>query len=123
MRLSKPASIAEFQKQLREYPDMNEALDWGWDLANQQESEFLNIFRDLTKTETAEPRHVRNFARAYLRLGRPLLAVVQFQKFLNASPSPKGYRELADVYQKLNRERNATEALAKAEEMEKSGVA
>ena len=58
-----------------------------------------------------------------LALGRPLLAVVQFQKFLNASPSPKGYRELAEVYQKLSRERNATEALAKAENLENGGGA
>jgi predicted Zn-dependent protease len=117
-----PKDIAEFQDRLRQDPDLPQALDWGWELTHGQESEYLNVFRDLTKTDMDVPGHVRNFARAYLRLGRPLLAVVQFQKYLNASPSSAGYRELAEVYQKLNRERNVTEANTKANELAAKGL-
>jgi hypothetical protein len=118
----RPATVPLFQDLLRQNPDVPEALDWAWDLTQGQESEYLNIFRDLTKTEMDEPRHVRNFARAYLRLGRPLLAVVQFQKYLNSSPSSVGYRELAAVYLKLNRERNVNEATQKADDLAAKGL-
>ena len=122
MVIDKPTTIQECQDILRRDPDHAEVMEWAWELSQGQEGEFLNVYRDLTKSDADEPRHVRNFARTYLRLGRPLLAVVQYQKYLHARPSSEGYHELADVYRKLNRERNADEAVQKADELQKKGM-
>lgn len=83
-----------------------------------QESELLNVFRTLTKEHPEEPMHLRNFARAYLKVGKPLLAVVQYQKYLVVQPNPIAYRELAQIYLQLNRGKNAEEMIKKAEALE-----
>jgi len=89
-------------------------------LGEGKDDELLNVFRVLIRDHLDEPLHFRNFARAYLKQNKPILAVVQYQKFLVARPTPAGYRELAEAYTLLKRDKNAADALRKAEELASS---
>ncbi|ODT14161.1 MAG: hypothetical protein ABS35_35630 [Kaistia sp. SCN 65-12] len=86
-------------------------------LGEGRDEELLNVFRVLIRDHSDEPLHFRNFARCYLKQNKPILAVVQYQKYLVARPTAAGYRELAEAYTLLKREKNAAEALKKAEEL------
>ncbi|MBX3172065.1 MAG: tetratricopeptide repeat protein [Candidatus Eremiobacteraeota bacterium] len=86
-------------------------------LGEGRDEELLNVFRVLIRDHADEPLHFRNFARCYLKQNKPILAVVQYQKFLVARPTAEGYRELAEAYTLLKRDKNAADALRKAEEL------
>jgi tetratricopeptide (TPR) repeat protein len=102
---------------LRMHPGNETLIRRTLELGSGHEDELMNLFRTLTRDHSDEPLHFRNFARVYLKLNKPILAVVQYQKFLVVRPTPDGYRELASAYTLLNREKNAAEALKKAEEL------
>ncbi|MFN8607977.1 MAG: hypothetical protein U0931_10620 [Vulcanimicrobiota bacterium] len=105
---------------LRAHPGNEGLINRTLALGEGRDEELLNVFRVLTRDHVDEPLHFRNFARAYLKQNKPILAVVQYQKFLVARPSADGYRELAEAYTLLKRDKNAADALRKAEELASS---
>ena len=105
---------------LRTHPANEGLINRTLALGEGRDEELLNVFRVLTRDHVEEPLHFRNFARAYLRQNKPILAVVQYQKFLVAKPTADGYRELAEAYTLLKRDKNAADALRKAEELASS---
>lgn len=111
------ADLAALSLALDANPDIESRIETAWALSNSNEADFLALFRELARSLTADPRHCRNFAQAYLKLQRPLLAVVQYQKYLQKCPTFEGYQELAEVYRKMNRQSNADECLRKAAEL------
>ena len=105
---------------LRVHPGNEGLINRTLALGEGRDDELLNVFRVLIRDHMDEPLHFRNFARAYLKQNKPILAVVQYQKFLVARPTPAGYRELAEAYTLLKRDKNAADALRKAEELASS---
>jgi hypothetical protein len=105
---------------LRAHPGNEGLINRTLALGEGRDEELLNVFRVLTRDHVEEPLHFRNFARAYLKQNKPILAVVQYQKFLVARPTSDGYRELAEAYTLLKRDKNAADALRKAEELASS---
>jgi tetratricopeptide (TPR) repeat protein len=118
---SSPSDLAALSLLLDKDPEYPNSVDLAWKLANENESDFLALFRELSRPSNADPRHSRNFALAYLHRQRPLLAVVQLQKYLQKLPNPAGYRLLADVYQRMNRQSNVDDCIRRAEALEAQG--
>ncbi|MBT9589129.1 hypothetical protein IV102_37725, partial [bacterium] len=110
-------NLGQALEALRTHPGNEPLIKKTLELGQGNEAELMNLFRTLTRDHLDEPLHFRNFARVYLMLNKPILAVVQYQKFLVVRPTADGYRELAHAYTLLNREKNASEALKKAEEL------
>ena len=102
---------------LRLHPGNEGLIQQTLALGEGRDEELLNVFRVLIRDHADEPLHFRNFARCYLKQNKPILAVVQYQKFLVARPTAAGYRELAEAYTLLKRDKNAADALRKAEEL------
>ena len=102
---------------MRRYPSNEGLIRRALALGEGRDEELLNVFRVLIRDHADEPLHFRNFARCYLKQNKPILAVVQYQKFLVARPTAAGYRELAEAYTLLKRDKNAADALRKAEEL------
>jgi len=115
-------TLDEAFEALKASPDDDVVLARVFELGVGQEEVILNYFRALSRDQPDEPLHCRNFARAYVRLNKPILAVVQYQKYLVARPNPAGYRELAETYAMLKRDKNVAEALKKAEELESAAT-
>jgi tetratricopeptide (TPR) repeat protein len=116
-----PSDLAALSLLLDKDPEYANSVELAWQLSKENESDFLALFRELSRPSNADPRHSRNFALAYLHQNRPLLAVVQLQKYLQKSPSASGYRLLADVYQRMNRQSNVEDCLRRAEALEAQG--
>jgi tetratricopeptide (TPR) repeat protein len=109
--------LAQALEALRQHPANEKLIRRTLELGEGRDEELLNVFRVLIRDHSDEPLHFRNFARCYLKQNKPILAVVQFQKYLVARPTAAGYRELAEAYTLLKRDKNAAEALRKAEEL------
>lgn len=116
-----PGDLAALSLLLDKDPEYANSVELAWQLSKENESDFLALFRELSRPSNADPRHSRNFALAYLHQNRPLLAVVQLQKYLQKSPSASGYRLLADVYQRMNRQSNVDDCIRRAEALEAQG--
>jgi len=117
-----PRELSELLDALSANPGDEALLQQAFEAGKGRDEELLAYFRALTRDNASESLHIRNFARLYLHLGKPILAVVQYQKFLVTSPSEEGYLELANIYTGLKRERNAAEAMRKAEELKSASV-
>lgn len=103
---------------LRTRPENERLLEAVLRDGRQHEEVLLNFFRSVTRTPDVNPLHFRNFARFYTLMEKPMLAVVQYHKFLGARPTPSGYRELARAYSAMGREKHAIDAERKAGELE-----
>jgi len=113
-------NLAQALEALRLHPGNESLVQRTLKLGDGQDDELLSVFRTLTRDHLDEPLHFRNFARVYLKLNKPMLAVVQYQKYLVVRPTADGYKELAHAYTLLGREKNAAEALKKAEDLSRA---
>jgi tetratricopeptide (TPR) repeat protein len=121
IELDKPPSLSGCIDLLKVHPDHEQLVAWTFEFGEGQDDNLLAGLRNLVRDDPNQPLHVRNFARCYMKLNKPILAVVQYQKYLVAAPSASGFRELAQAYRSLGREKNAEDAEQKAQALQRSG--
>lgn len=75
---------------------------------------LTSILRDKV-SESDEPVWLLLLARAFRRSGSETMAVIQYQKYIKAAPTPEAYEELAATYEELGKEDFAKMTRRKAE--------
>jgi hypothetical protein len=111
-------SIEQCRDLLHQNPECADVHARVAELFKDDEQPLVGFYRQLTQDQPDQLVHLRILGRAYVRIGKPLLGAIQLQKFLMSRPDAAGYRELADIYRVLNREKNASDATRRAEEIE-----
>ena len=80
--------------------------------------ELTTALKDRSNTYPDEPAWLLLLARAFRRSGSETMAVIQYQKYIKAAPSPEAYEELAQTYEDLGKEDFAKMTRRKAERAE-----
>ena len=75
---------------------------------------LTTVLRDRVSSND-EPIWLLLLARAFRQGGSETMAVIQYQKYIKASPSPEAYEELAQTYEEIGKEDFAKMTRRKAE--------
>ena len=76
---------------------------------------LTTALRDKSSAEADQPVWLLLLARAFRRSGSETMAVIQYQKYIKAAPSPEAYEELAVTYEEIGKEDFAKMTRRKAE--------
>lgn len=107
-------ALARFRSHLTEHPFDSKVLEMVYSLLSRADAgaQLVDFFRDLQKAVPDDWRATLNLARAYSKLGKDSLAVVQLQKLLRTETDvPEVWMELALLYQRLDKVELALRAL------------
>jgi tetratricopeptide (TPR) repeat protein len=111
---AQPASPASAPHQFESKEEALETLDAAPDDDSVAEGVFAiyaDTMRDLTtalkdraNTHPEQPAWLLLLARAFRRSNSQTMAVIQYQKYIKAAPSPEAYEELAQTYEELGKD-------------------
>ncbi len=96
---------------LRREPNKVEHVAALYSVCSRHPNSIALVYRHLVAEDSV---HELGLARAYALADKPTLAVVQYRKLLSGSPSKEVLEELAVVYERLDKFREAEETRARA---------
>ena len=77
--------------------------------------ELTSALRDRVTSDAEQPLWLLLLARAFRKSGSETMAVIQYQKYIKAAPSPEAYEELASTYDQIGKEDFASMTRRKAD--------
>lgn len=77
--------------------------------------QLTTALRDRVTANPDAPIWLLLLARAFRRSSSETMAVIQYQKYIKANPTPEAYEELAQTYEELGKEDFAAMTRKKAE--------
>ena len=76
---------------------------------------LTTALREKSSAEPDEAVWLLLLARAFRKSGSETMAVIQYQKYIKAAPSPESYEELAQTYEEIGKDDFAAMTRKKAE--------
>jgi len=112
---SKFSGIDEALSQLDAAPTDEEVCEAVFEYFKPNMRTLTTALRDRATSHSDQPHWLLLLARAFRRSGSETMAVIQYQKYIKAAPTPEAYEELAQTYEEIGKEDFAKMTRRKAE--------